>query len=302
MRKFFILTALIMLPFIATAQELKCNIQVVSQKIQRSNREIFRKLQESLYEFMNNTNWTNHVYSYDERIECNILINLTEEIGVNEFKGDMQIQSSRPVYNSSYNTVMLNYKDNDIRFTYIEDEPIEFSISSHMSNLSSILAYYAYIIIGFDYDSFSLQGGNEFFQNAETIVTNAQNARETGWKAHESSSHDNRYWLVHDILNNRYRPIREFEYKYHRQGMDKMADDVNEARATMAESLTLLQDVFRKKPDPFMHYLKVILDAKSNEFIKIFSESPPDEKNRVNQILTEIHPTNSSQYKKMMEQ
>ncbi len=302
MRKIQIIIALILLPGLIHAQELKCNIQVVSQKIQKSNRQIFKTLQEDLYEFMNSTSWTNHVYSYEERIECNILINLTSEIGVNKFSGDMQIQSSRPVFNSSYNTVMFNYKDKDIQFTYIEDEPIEFSLSSHMSNLSSLLAFYAYVIIGLDYDSFSPQGGSAYFQKAETIVTNAQNAREPGWKGFESTDHQNRYWLIHDILNSNYKPIRDFSYKYHRQGLDKMSDDVNEARATMAESLMLLRDVYRQKPDPFMYYLEVVLDAKSDEFVKVFSESPPDEKSRVNQILTEINPTNSSKYKKMMEE
>jgi hypothetical protein len=156
------------------------------------------------------------------------MINLEQQLSQNEWKGTMQVQASRPAYNSSYNSVLINFKDNDIQFTYYETEPLEFSINAFTSNLTSLLAYYAYIIIGYDYDSYSNMGGTQWFQKAEQIVENAQSAKEKGWKSFESSDRKNRYWLITNILNDKYRSIREFYYKYHRQGVDLMADQTNE--------------------------------------------------------------------------
>ncbi len=285
-----------------TAQELKCNVQIVSQQIQGTNKQVFQTLQNAVYEFMNDRVWTNHVYTVDERIECNLMFNLNEQIGSDEFKGTLQIQSRRPVYNTNYNTVLLNYMDNDIHFKYVEFEPLEFDESRHRSNLTSLLAYYAYIILGMDYDSFSLEGGTPFFQKAENIVNNASNAREKGWKAFESTSHKNRYWLITSILDERFSPIREFIYRYHRHGLDVMDSKLMEGRAEIARSLELLREIYREKPDPFMHYLRVVLDAKSDEFVNIFSESFPEERNRVVNMLSEIDPSNTPKYQKILKQ
>ena len=153
------------------SQELKCNISVNSQQIQGTNKKVFTTLQTALYEFMNNKAWTNHTYAMNERIECNILINISDQSGADEFKGSIQIQSRRPVFNSSYNTVMLNYVDNNFNFKYIEYEVLELNENSHQSNLSAVLAFYVYIILGLDYDSFSLEGGSEFFNKAEKNKT-----------------------------------------------------------------------------------------------------------------------------------
>jgi len=280
-------------------QELKCNIQIVSQQVQGTNKQVFQTLQTAVYEFMNNTVWTNHVYNMDERIECNMMFNITEQISADEFKGTLQIQSRRPIFNTNYNTVMLNYMDNDIHFRYVEFEPLEFDETKHLSNLTSILAYYAYIIIGLDYDSFSLMGGSPYFRKAENIVNNAQNARESGWKSFESTDHKNRYWLVNDIVDSKYAPIREFIYRYHRLGLDMMDEKVVEGRSVIAESLDNLQKVYREKPDPFMRFLRIVLDAKSDEFVNIFSESFTEEKNRVLTILNEIDPSNKTKYQKI---
>ncbi len=280
-------------------QELRCRISVSSSKIQRTDRQIFKSMQSDLYEFMNNRIWTNHVFSTEERIECAIMINLEEESSQNEFKGTMQIQSSRPVFNSSYKSVLLNYKDKDIKFKYYQDESLEFSLSQHSSNLTSLMAFYAYIILGFDYDSYALEGGTEFFENAETVVSNAQRAEEKGWKSFESSDRKNRYWLINNILDDKYDKIRRFYYQYHRQGLDKMADDVNKGRSVIVESLKLLQELNRRKPDSFMHYLKVVVDAKSDEIVNIFREGTPDEQARVIRIMSEIDPANSSDYEKI---
>jgi len=278
------------------SQELRCNIQMVTSKIPGTNKQVFQTLQTAVTEFMNNTAWTNYKFSNAERIECNILFNLTEMIGNDQFKGSLTVQTQRPVFNSSYNTVLLNYVDNDLDFRYVEFQPLEFSETIYTSGLTSILAYYANIILGINFDSFGLMSGNEFFQRAEKIVNNAQNATEAGWKASESTSRKNRYWLVNNILNNDFSPVREFIYIYHRKGLDQMYDKTFEARTEIANSLTLLQEVYRNRPDPFMHFLQVILDAKNEEFVNIFKEATDEEKRRVMIILNQIDPTHKETY------
>jgi hypothetical protein len=281
------------------SQELNCNVQVSAQMIQGSNREIFTNMQRDIYDFVNNTVWTNHVFSYAERIDCNMLINLTEQISGDEFRGTIQIQLRRPAFNTTYNSTLLNFVDNSFQFRYVEFQTLEFDPSTHRSNLISVLAYYVYIILGVDYDSFSPLGGTEFFQMAEKIVTNAQNAVESGWKPYDGSRNRNRYWLVKNILNKEYEGVRQFIYEYDINGLDRLESRVTEGRNNIVESLRLLQEVFRKKPDPFMYYLTIIIDAKSDELINIFSEAFPEEKSRVVQILTEIDPANKSKYEKI---
>ncbi len=281
------------------SQELRCNVQVITNQIQGTNKQKFTTLQRAIYEFMNGRSWTDHVFNSQERIEANIMINLTDEISSDEFRGTIQIQSRRPVFNSSYNTVLFNYMDNNLHFRYTEHETLEFSENQHLSNLTSILAFYAYIIIGLDYDSFSINGGTEFFQKAETIVTNAQNASERGWKSFEGNR--NRYWLVSNLRDSKYAPIREFSYRYHRLGLDRMSERPAEARGEIAESLYLLQKIFREKPDPFMHLLQVVMDAKSDEMINVFSESNPDEARRVTALLREVDPANTPKYQRIQQ-
>jgi hypothetical protein len=295
--KKLLLILFVAIPALLNGQELNCRIQVVSQQIQGTNKHIFESMQKDIYEFMNNRKWTENVFAMDERIECTIMINLTEQISSDEFKGTIQVQANRPVFNTNYNSVMLNYKDNDVQFRYVEFQPMEFSENTHLSNLTSMLAYYAYLIIGLDYDSFSPDGGTAFFQKAEKVVTNAQNAQEKGWKAYEGQK--NRYWLVENILNAKYAPVREFYYRYHRMGMDVLAEKPADARTEIAEDLKLLQKVFREKPSPFMNYLQMVFDAKSDEFVNVFSESFPDEKTRAFNILKEIDPANSAKYLKI---
>jgi hypothetical protein len=281
------------------AQELNCNVQISAQKIQGSNRQVFESMQRDIYEFMNNTVWTNHVFSYAERIDCNILINLTEQLSADEFKGTIQVQLRRPVFNTTYNSTMLNFIDNSFQFRYVEFQPLEFDPNSYRSSLVSVLAYYTYIILGFDYDSFSFEGGTEFFQVAEKIVTNAQNASEPGWKPYDGSRNRNRYWLVKNILDKEYEGVRRFIYEYDIQGLDKMESTIPEARASLVESLKLIQEVYRAKPDPYMYLVQIILESKADELVNIFSDAFPEEKSRVMQILNEIDPGNKNKYAKI---
>jgi hypothetical protein len=283
----------------ATSQELNCNVQVSAQRVQGSNRQVFESMQRDIYEFMNNTVWSNHVFSYSERIDCNILININEQISADEFNGTIQVQLRRPVFNTTYNSTILNFIDNSFRFRYVEFQPLEFDPANHRSNLISVLAYYTYIILGFDYDSFSPSGGTEFFQMAEKIVTNAQNAPEQGWKPYDGSRNRNRYWLVKNILDREYDGVRQFNYEYYINGLDRMESRVSEARTGMVESLRRIQEVYRRKPDPFMYLVQIVVEAKSDELINIFAEAFPEEKSRVVQILTEIDPANKSKYQKI---
>jgi hypothetical protein len=266
-------------------------------QVQGSNRSITDALRTALYEFVNQRVWTNHVFTTEERIECNMMINITSLAG-SEFSGTMTVQASRPVFNSTYTTTLINFPDKDVRFTYVEGQPLEFSDVAYMSNLTSILAFYVYIILGLDYDSFSPNGGTPFFQKAETIVTNAQQSSERGWKAYEGNNR-NRYWLVQNLLDDRYRGVREFTYKYYRMGLDRMSSRPNEARADIAEYLKLLQDVFRRKPDPYLFLLQIVYDAKVDEWVNMFSNANPDEKSRVVRLLKEIDPPNISKYDKI---
>jgi hypothetical protein len=294
-----LLLVLVIFPWELHSQELNCNVQISAQRIQGSNRQVFETMQRDIYEFMNNSVWTNHVYSYAERIDCNILINLTDQLSADEFRGTIQIQVRRPVFNTTYNSTILNFIDNSFQFRYVEFQPLEFDPATHRSNLVSVLAYYSYLILGFDYDSFSYEGGTEFFQMAEKIVNNAQNAPEQGWKPYDGSRNRNRYWLIKNILDNEYKGVRKFIYEYDVNGLDKMESRISEARMNMVESLRLLQEVYRRKPDPFMYLVQIVMESKSDELINIFSEAFPEEKSRVVEILTEIDPANKEKYERI---
>ncbi len=297
MKRFLLFLAIVLIGLNQLiAQELRCNISISAQKLQGTNRTLFETMQSDLYEFMNNRKWSDHQYSMDERIECSFFINLEEQISSDEFKGSIQVQVRRPVFNSSYETTLLNIKDNDFHAKYVEFQTLEFNETSNKDNLTNILAFYAYIVLGMDYDSFMPEGGTEFFQKAQTIVNNSQNAREKGWKAYESER--NRYWLVENLLNKSYSGFRSCTYQYHRQGLDLMADKVAEGRGAIAESLKLIQKVFRARST--LYLLQVFFDAKSDELVNIFSKSFPDERNRVSVILNECDPSNGSKYEKIL--
>jgi hypothetical protein len=281
------------------AQELNCNVQISAQKIQGSNREVFESMQKDVYEFMNNTVWTNNVFTYAERIDCNMLITLTDQLSADEFKGTIQIQLRRPVFNTTYNSTMLNFVDNNFQFRYVEFQPLEFDPNTYRSSLVSVLGYYAYLILGFDYDSFSPLGGTEFFQTAEKVVTNAQNASEPGWKPYDGSRNKNRYWLVKNLLDKQYEGVRRFIYEYDINGLDRMESRAAEARTNIVESLKLIQEVFRRRPDPYMYLIQIVMESKSDELINIFSGAFPEEKGRAVEILTEIDSGNKTKYEKI---
>jgi len=192
--------------------------------------------------------------------------------------------------------------DNDIRFRYVEFAPLEFDLNSHISNLTSILAFYANFILGIDYDTFSLLGGSPYFNNAERIVLNAQNAPETGWKPMDNIAHKNRYWLVKDMIDADYEPVRAFNYRYHRLGLDVMDEKIAEGRAEITSSLELLQQVYRRRPDPYMYLLRLVFDSKVDEIVNVYTESYPEERTRAYDILVEVDKPNANKYKAITEQ
>ncbi len=277
------------------AQELNCNVQINSSQVQGSDKSIFDAMQKAIFEFMNSKKWTNNVYKNSERIECTIMINVTEQVSTNQFKATIQVQSRRPVYSTSYNSTLLNHLDKDFEFTFNEFDPLVYSETTFITNLTSVLAFYANIIIALDYDSFSLKGGTRYLQIAQNIVNNAQGAREAGWKAFEGDA--NRYWFVQNLLHPNYVALRECMYKYHRLGFDALAKNVDNGRAEVLKSLKLLESVHNRVPISFQ--LRVFFNAKSNEIVDLFSEALPKEKIEVTNLLTKIDANNLSKYEKI---
>jgi hypothetical protein len=281
------------------SQELNCNIQVRQPQTAGVSSTLYQNMQKQIYEFMNNTKWTNHQYEYNERIECSILINISSVSG-NKYTSTIQIISNRPVYSTSLPTAILNYKEEDnlFEFEYYENQNFEFNENRHTSNLTSVLAFYAYIILGLDYDSFSNEGGTEFYQKAQKIVNNAQGSNDKGWRAYEAKKQDNRYFLVENLLNSRYSGFRRAIYRYHRYGLDVMTEKLESGRAEIVGSLRQILNVYRQNTNLFI--IKLFFDVKSSEIINIFSQSFPTEKTKVFDILKEADPAHISQYEKLL--
>lgn len=296
MKNIWIFLAIFLGGFEAQAQELNCQVSINSQQVQVSDKTKFQTLQKAIYEFMNSTQWTNRKFEIQERIECSMYITFSKNTSGDYYSGDIQIQSSRPVYHSSYNSVMINIRDNDFEFTWVEHDPLDFQINSFSNNLTSVLAYYAYVIIGMDFDSYSLNGGNIYFNDAQTIVNNAQNARESGWKSFEGQK--NRYWYIENLLNSSYSDFRTFIYEYHRLGLDIMHDNTSKARVSILNSLKLMQKVHRNRPG--LYVMNTFIDAKRDEFIGIFSKGQPNERAQAKTILSEVDPSHSGDYQKMV--
>jgi hypothetical protein len=277
------------------AQELNCTVKVLSPAIQGTERSVFETLETAVKEFMNNTRWTNDNYKQDEKIECNITINVTKRISVDEFEANIIVQSRRPVYKSSYNTNLINYQDNDFTFKYTPFQPFEFNENTFINNLTSTLGYYAFIFIGLDYDTFSPEGGTPYYQKAQTIVNNAQNVPDKGWKAFEGSK--NRYWLAENLANANFKGVRSCLYNYHRMGLDMMTNDVEIARKNIADALEGLLKVHNMQMGSFL--MQVFFLAKADEVVNIFSIATPELKSKLVPVLNTIDPGNVTKYEKL---
>jgi hypothetical protein len=295
LKKVFLFIAFFGLTNYLFAQELNCQIQVSTQQVSGTDKRVYDNLKTAIFEFMNNTKWTTETFKNTERIDCSILINITERVAVDEFNATLQIQSRRPVYETSYNSVLLNYIDNDVHFKYSETQPLQFIENTYTSNLTSILAFYSYMVIGLDYDSFSLDGGTPYFQKALAIVNNAQGSDEKGWKAFDGTN--NRYWMIYNMLDAPFIPLRECMYNYHRKGLDVMYQNKEAGRAVILESVSSLTKVHNIKPLSIS--LKIFFNAKADEIISIFSAAKPEEKTSIMSVLTLIDLTNSNKYQKI---
>jgi hypothetical protein len=293
MRKLKYIFVLLLAFQYGNAQELNCTVNVISPRIQGSDKKIFTTLQQGILEFMNSSKWSADKFRSEEKIDCNIQIEITERVSTDEFKGTIQVTSRRPVYKADYNSAILNIKDNEFNFRYIEFQALEFNENTANQNLVSMLAYYAYLVLGMDYDSFSPLGGTPFFQKMQTIVANMQNAPEPGWRSFETNQR-NRYWISENVNNPIYRPIRNMFYSYHRKGMDILVENKDEGLRTMAESIESLRKVHAEKPiSPLM---QMVFDGKADELVNIFSSAPQEMKVMVKETLDEVNPSNSGKY------
>lgn len=278
----------------AKAQEMNCMVSISTPGLSETDRLVMQTLQRDLFEFVNQRNWTQYQFDSRERIEASIMITINERSG-DEYKGNIQIQSRRPVYHTSYSTPLFNHQDRDVHFRYQENQPLEYADNVFTSNLTSLIAFYVYVIIGFDFDSFAPFGGNPYFERAQNIVNLAQNAPERGWKSFEGQR--NRYWLMENIFNNTYRPIRQAIYTYHRLGFDRMVENMETARSEVVNALEMLQRAHRERPGSFL--MQIVMTTKSDELVNLFTEASPMDRNKAIQILTEIDPANSSKYRRM---
>lgn len=278
------------------AQELNCQINVMAPQIQNVDKKVFETLQQAIFEFMNNTKWTTDKFLNQERIECSVTITVNERVSNDEFKGSIQVTSRRPIFSTSYYSPILNFNDDDFQFKYIEYQPLEFTENSSNPNLTAVLGFYAYIILGMDYDSFHLNGGAPFFAKAQTLVNNMQNAREAGWRAFEGTR--NRYWLAENLTNPVFKPFHEMFYQYHIKGLDVMSKKKDDGLSNITESLELLSDVYREKPGSLL--LQTLFYAKADEVVNIFTGAYPDLKVRITNLLNEIDPANATKYAKIM--
>ncbi len=280
------------------SQEVLCNVRVIpDREIQISDRQKLQTLQKSVREFVNNRKWTNEVFKEDERIEFNISFNILSKVSTDRYAGTLQIQYSRPVFNSSYYSPILNYLDDEIEFDYIETQPLDYNENTHESNLSAILSYYTYIIIGLDYSTFSPNADNIYLQKAKKIVENAQSAPEGGWKAFESNK--NRYWLAEELLDAKYSSFHDVLYNYHRQGLDIMNEDNEKGRGYVTESIESMRKIKQLNPTAFI--LQLFFNSKADEISNIYTNAFQDEKNRVHKLLTELDPSNLNKYNKIKE-
>jgi hypothetical protein len=283
------------------AQELRAHITINTQRLGTpADKKAFQACQAALNNFLNNRKWTNETFQSNEKIVCNFLLNISEAQSGNVYKATLTVQAARPVYNTNYETPLINFMDENVLFKYVEYQPIEFNenrVSGSdpmVSNLTAILAYYAYVIIGLDFDSFSLRGGDPLYQKALNIVTNAPEGRDiSGWKAFDGLR--NRYWLMENLTNIRYNLIHDAIYSYYRLGMDYMYENESEARGAILNSLSLINTLNNDIPNTMI--VAFFFQGKANELVRVFKKATPEDKQKAREILQKIDISNSNLYK-----
>jgi hypothetical protein len=292
MKKIFLYILLTTFGFRTMAQDLNARVQVLSPKISGTNKRIFQTLETAMKDFLNGRKWSADPILPQERIDCNFVLNITNWDGSSNFSGELQVQSSRPVFNSTYSSTLINLNDKDVDFIYNEGQTIDYTDQSFQSNLSSIMAFYAYIIIGLDYDSFSLDGGSPYYAAAQTVINNAQTGSYRGWKAFDGNV--NRYWLSENLNNKLYEPLRSFIYDYHRNGLDVMSDNVAKGRKEISSILPSLQQINRQRVGSMLP--PIFYTAKSDELVSLYSKAEPQERLQAMNILVQADPANGNKY------
>lgn len=287
----------------ARSQELQARMNVMAAKVSTTiDKKVFQTLQTSLTNFINNRRWTKDVFKPSEKIVCNFLLNIDQDLGNNVFKGKLTVQAARPIYNTNYDSPIINFIDDNVVFRYVEFQPVEFNENRVQgndplaANITAVLAYYINIILGFDYDSFSPRGGDVYFQKAWNIVNNAPESRDiTGWKSFEGQR--NRYWLAENVNSNRFALIHDALYAYYRSGMDQFYADEEAGRTGILNCLNLLNSINTDNPNSML--LQFFFQGKSDELIKVFTKAKPEQKERARDLLTKLDITNISAYRKL---
>ena len=287
---FFLLACLLLVMLPVAGQELNCSITVNSDQVGQTNQQIFRTLERSLNDFVNKNKWTNRVYRENERVNARMFITV-EAYESNRFQANIQIQSSRPVFDTSYESPVFNYKDNVFSFEYIEFQPLVFNPNSFDSNLVGVIAYYIYIILGMDADTFSLEGGTEFYEQAQQIVTQAQGSNFPGW-SQTASDNRTRFQLVDNLLSNTFREYRIALYNYHRKGLDIMGDNNSAGKQVIAGTMRLFETLISRRPNALL--IQTFFDAKSEEIQNIFSDGPKIDVVQLKETLNRVAPFYSS--------
>lgn len=298
--KAFILFLSFLSCFAVNAQELNCQVTINTDQIQgTTEKQIFEQLKKSIFEFMNNTKWTNDVFSSQERIDCSVLIVIQQKLSAEDYQATIQVQSRRPVYKSSYYTPVFNYEDDNFQFQYQQFTTLEFNQTTFQNNLTSILAFYAYVILAVDYDSFSPLGGTPHWQKAQTILNNAQSAPSEykGWRSNEGNK--NRYWLIENTLQPVFQGLRDCLYQYSLNGLDIMYEKAEEGRTNITKALELLKPVYAARPASFN--MQLFFNAKRDEIINIYKTALPEEKTKITDLLMQIDPANTTMYLKIQE-
>lgn len=279
------------------AQELNCRVVIDAERIQLSDKTIFQDMEEAIWNFMNTRQWTNDIYTTEERIKCNLFITITDMPVLNSFRATVQINSARPVLNSSYESLLFNFVDTEWQFDYAQSQPLQFNENAYTSDITSLLAFYAYCIIGMDYDSFSKHGGTEYYQKAQTVLQNTQQSSNgPGWQPFEGNQ--NRFWLLDNLMNTAFLKFREGVYVYHRQGFDNFSADPEKARTQILESLKLYLETRKRNPISVLY--NNYFNGKTPEIVNVFKEGQPAQKQEVHKIMSEIDPTQIEEYDKIL--
>jgi len=292
MKKTLLLLVLCLLLQRVHAQELNARVQLLAPTVSNLNPANLQMMQDAIRNFLNNNKWSSETYLPQERIDCNFVITIRAWDGTSNYQADAQIQSSRPVFASSYNSTMLSLSDRDFNFTFTEGQPLEFSEQVFINNLSSMLAFYAYTIIGLDRDSFAQLAGTPYYVRAQQTMNIAQTSGNTGWKAADGLR--NRYWLNENLLNNNYQPLRTFIYSYHLEGLDRLAQDQTTASGYLFSSLTALSSLDKQRFGAY--FPNIYFSGKSEEFLNIFSGLNATQKRSAMELLATIDPANAGRY------